>query len=162
MADSVTMQITGLQDLNRMLTGLPQSLQTRVLRGMTATGASVIRKEAILRAPVYTGEVSQGHPPPGTLKKAIFQYRLSRECTPTRETFIVDVRKGKTIGKKGRINANDAFYANWVERGTAKMAAKPFMRPAFETKKQAAVEAMRAYLIERLPDAVAGARIAGR
>jgi HK97 gp10 family phage protein len=42
-----------------------------------------------------------------------------------------------------------------VEFGTSKMSPKPFMRPAFEAKKNEAVDAIRDYLAKRIPEEVA-------
>ena len=55
------------------------------------------------------------------------------------------VKRGKNV-----LNL-DAYYGAFVEFGTSKMAARPFMRPAFETRRDYAIEAMRAYLAERIP-----------
>lgn len=86
---------------------------------------------------------------------------------------------------KGRYSENqDAFYASWVEYGhytrtpgmTSQQHRKarggvdiylgarwippqPFMRPAFDLKKEAAFQAMREYLLEHLPAAATAARI---
>lgn len=173
MADEITIELEGLDGLLAELRAFPQAVQARVLRGAAATGASVIRKEAILRAPVSTGPVEAGHPPPGTLKKAIYQVRMLQECTPTREVFKVGVRRGKRARSVGKSGANlDAFYASWVEFGhfarvphemtkTAKAAgrmlgvakwvpAKPFMRPAIQAKGEDALMAMRDYIQQNL------------
>jgi hypothetical protein len=150
-----------------------------------------------LRAPIYTGADSdlqsliggktkslpKGHPPPGTLKLAIYAARLSSQCTSTDEVWIVGVRsgKGETRGKdKASV---DAYYAKWVEYGHMSVArfkgsytdyplrgkgrltglalrrnaattfvqARPYMRPAFESKKAEAVTAMQQYLNDRVP-----------
>lgn len=184
MADSASMQIDGLQQMLAELRSLPDVLQKRVMKGAVATGCSVIRKEAILNAPEWTGPVSQGHPPPGTLKRAIYQTRLTDECTATVETWKVDVRRGKAAQsvKRGKSTVNlDAYYATWVEYGHYTRApkgqsrrvedravraaarglgvahwvpAKPFMRPAFDLKAKAAIDAMQSYFNERLPAAL--------
>lgn len=181
MTDSITVEIEGLAGLLSELKAFPQAVTTRVLRGAAATGASVIRKEAILRAPTYTGPEEQGHPRPGTLKKAIYQVRMVQECTPTREVFKVDVRRGKRAQSVGKRGANlDAFYASWVEYGhyarvphamtkTAKAAgralgvakwvpAKPFMRPALQAKGEDALKAMRDYIRQNIPLATTAMR----
>ena len=178
MTDSVTIQFKGLEGLLSNLKQFPQQVTTRVLKGAAATGASVIRKEAIVRAPVSTGPTEQGHPPPGTLKKAIYQVRLTQECTPTREVFKVGVRRGKRAQSVGKKGANlDAFYASWVEYGhfarvphamtkTAKAAgrmlgvakwvpAHPFMRPAIQAKQAEALRAMQDYILKQMPLATA-------
>jgi len=179
--DSVTIEIEGLQGLLSELKAFPQAVTTRVLRGAAATGASVIRKEAILRAPVSTGPEEEGHPPPGTLKKAIYQVRMTQECTPTREVFKVDIRRGKRAQSVGKRGTNlDAFYASWVEFGhyarppggltkTAKAAArvagtakwvpaKPFIRPALQAKGEDAIKAMRDYIQQNIPLATTAMR----
>lgn len=124
--DNLTMQVGGLSQLLDELRTLPRNVQTRILKGTVATGCSVFRKEAIARAPEWTGDVSDGHPPPGTLKKAIYQTRLVKECTPTKEVWVVSVRKGKAAQHFGRKTSKvgptqgtnlDAFYASWVEFG---------------------------------------------
>jgi HK97 gp10 family phage protein len=178
MTDSVSLKVKGLDALLAELTTLPQALQTRVMKGAVATGASVIRKKAIDLAPQYTGPVSAGHPPPGTLKKAIFQTRVTSACTPTREVWKVDVRRGKAARSVGKKGTNlDAFYALWVEFGhytrvphemtkTAKAAGRalgvakwvpphPFMRPAVALASASAFDAMRGYLQNNMRLAVA-------
>lgn len=157
----ISAKVTGLAELKRTLAALPDAVQTRVVKGMVASGASVIRQEAVLRAPVSTGPISEGHPPPGTLKQAIYQARFTANCTPSHEVWMVNVHRGKRFQahQRGGQTVNlDAFYASWVEYGTVKMSAKPFMRPAFEAKKQAAVEAMGTYLAFALPAAVERAK----
>lgn len=157
----IDLKISGLAELKRTLEQLPTAVQTRVVKGMVAAGASVIRQEAVLRAPVSTGKVQDGHPPPGTLKAAIYQFRVTVDCTPSHEVWMVNVRRGKRFQKHqrgGRVANLDAYYASWVEYGTVNMSARPYMRPAFEAKKSAAVQAMGTYLAFALPDAVAKAK----
>lgn len=146
------LSITGMPELLRRLRSMPEAIQTKVARGAVATAAAVIKNEAILRAPYYSGPVGKNHPPPGTLRNAIYQMRITAESTPTLETWLVSARKGNKAAEKGM----DAYYASWVEYGTVKMSARPFMRPAFESKKEAAVEAMRGYIAEKLPDPLKG------
>lgn len=164
---------------------LPAAVRERVLKGAVASGAKVVKNEAILRAPVWTGPVQGGHPPPGTLKRAIYSTRAVNKCTPTTEVWIVDVRAGKrtiTKGKrKGEVTDDqNAYYASWVEYGhytrtpgTTKrqhrearragvaismgakwVPPKPYMRPSIEAKKDAAFDAMAAYIVKNLPAAV--------
>lgn len=149
----ITVEIKGLADLERTFANMTPMLQKRALRGMVATAAGIIRDEAAIRAPIYFGEVQLGHPPPGTLKKAIYRARLSAQCTTTQEVWVVSVRKGRRA-----VGGADAYYATWVEYGTVKMSPRPFMRPAFETKKQAATNAMGTYLAFKLPEVVRAAK----
>jgi HK97 gp10 family phage protein len=43
-----------------------------------------------------------------------------------------------------------AFYWRFIEFGTSRMAAKPFMRPAFDSSKQTAREAIKNKLRDKL------------
>ena len=157
MGEVNTLYVQGLDQLKAALQELPKRIGRNVLRGAIGAGAAVIRKEAQARAPVYTGSVAKGHPPPGTLRRSIYQTQVRELSSDTRQVFRVGVRKGKQFrkqGKKGNLS-QDAFYAHMVEFGTVKMTARPFLRPAFEARKSAAVEAIRAYLARRIPEEAA-------
>lgn len=150
MDDWASVEVKGLKELNEALKQLPERVARNALRGATSAGASVLRKEAASRAPVYTGPIAKGHPPAGTLKRAIYQKQIRELSSLLKQTFYVGVRTGKKArDRRGR--SLDAYYWWWVEFGTAKMAARPFMRPAFEAKKRAAVERIKQYLAERIP-----------
>jgi len=188
MSDTATLSMPNLADFLRELQALPKAIRERAVKGAVATAASVVRKDAIARAPLWTGEVQEGHPPPGTLKKAIYQTRMVDECTPTLEVWKVDAHKGKAVRNVGKKTSKfgptqgvnkDAFYAAWVEYGhftrTPKGPGKrktrqlagiaagtvrwvpphPFMRPAFETKKTEALNAMAEYLHNEMQAATA-------
>ena len=153
--------VQGLRELQAALKELPDRIARNVLRGSVSAGAAVIRKEAAARAPVSTGPKRQGQPPPGTLKRSVYQKQIRNLSSLVRQTFIVSVRKGKKYrnqGKKGNLS-QDAWYARFVEFGTAKMAARPFLRPAFEARKGDAVAAIKDYLARRIPLEVAKLRV---
>lgn len=154
---NVTVEIEGLKELQAKLLELPQKVAKNALRSAVNAGASVIRKEAKQRAPQYTGKVSAGHPPPGTLKRSVISKYIRELSNNFQSTFFVTVRKGKKYrgqGKKGD-KSQDAYYAYFVEYGTSKMTAKPFLRPAFEAKKEEALQAMVSKLKERLDEEAA-------
>ncbi len=149
--------VDGLKELQAALKELPERIARNVLRGSVNAGATVIRKEAQARAPVSSGPARKGQSPPGTLKRALYQKQIRELSSLVKQTFIVSVRKGKQYrnqGKKGNLS-QDAYYARFVEFGTAKMAARPFLRPAFEARKHDAVAAIKAYLERRIPEEVA-------
>lgn len=131
------------------------------IRTGLAKAAGVIRDEAKLRAPV-----GKDTPLPGRLKLNVINVRMRRpESQPGRpvEGYIVRVRgSGKEGGRARRkfarrlvtegasgasarssaskLTPNDAYYWLFVEFGTAKMPARPFLRPAFEASKERAVD----------------------
>lgn len=143
--------VAGLADLKRALELLPQRVAKNALRGAVNAGATVIRKEAAMLAPVRTGR----------MKRAVYQKWIREQSGPTQATYYVAVRAGKqyrAITKRRRVKGQtvvvtsnqDAFYWKFVEFGTSKMSARPFLRPAFEVRKSEAVERIKSYLAERI------------
>nr|WP_198047974.1 HK97-gp10 family putative phage morphogenesis protein [Cupriavidus taiwanensis] len=173
--------VKGLRELNDALNALPQNIAKNILRGAVNAGAAVIRKEAALRAPVYEpGKygVPDMRVEPGRLKRAIYQAHAPELSSAIVQTVLIGVRQGKSQRQKqrGKQTFNlDAYYAKWVEFGhwyvprrgegiTRKahrakhksdmgrfIPARPFMRPAFEAKKDDAIKAIEQYLRERIP-----------
>ena len=137
-----TIQLDGLNELKATLAKLPGRLEDKVLRAALRSGAQVIRKAAQAKVPVLS------EPAPyrtaGTVKKAITVRRSKKD----KVGVFVSVMPlgGKQIsafkgagGKKGAQNPNDPYYWIFLEFGTAKMAPTPFLRPAFESNKGAAL-----------------------
>lgn len=135
MADLV--HVKGLKELATALQQLPIAVARKQMAGPVSKGARLVRDAARNKAPVYTGDVSKGHPAPGTLRKSILMKRVMADTkSDVIARFIVTVRRGKkyqSMGKKG-VNL-DAFYWWFVENGTRNMEARPFLRPAFEQEK---------------------------
>ncbi len=149
--------VKGLSQLSAALKELPLRIARNALRQSVAKGALVIRDEAKVRAPVSNGPVAPDDPLPGTLRRAIVIKHDAQRSNAFSQTYVVAVRQGKRYrrrGKKGN-RSQDAYYWRWVEFGTVKMSARPFLRPAFEAKKQAALAAIIEYLAQRLPEEAA-------
>ena len=140
--------ITGLRELREaLLRKVPDHMQGKVLQKALAAGAKPIVEAAKALAPVKTG----------TLRKAIYSFR-DKESRPGYEIRNIRPRQGKRFAKKGE----DAYYWKFVEfghrvgkRGGGKLKKigkganaiavvppKPFMRPAFESQKGAALVAI--------------------
>jgi HK97 gp10 family phage protein len=142
----ITVQITGLKELQNALNQLPKEIQGRPLRSAVSAAAKVIVDDVKARVPV--GET-------GNLKTAVYRYRSRRNSATGKETFFVGIRQGKAQFKdtaynrrRGRVGksyktAGEAYYWRFLEFGTAKMQAKPFLRPAFEANKSRAVEVIK-------------------
>lgn len=178
---SVTMKIDGLDALQRRLAEVSERVAKNAQRAAVRAGAAVIREEAKQIAPLWHGDVSKGHPPPGTLKRSIILKHIPEQSSATQQVFYVTVRSGakyRNQGRRGNLS-QDAYYWKWVEKGhytrapqsagatvRARRAAveggqvagahfvlpNPFMRPAFEAKKVDAVEAMKTKLGDYLSD----------
>lgn len=102
----------------------------RVLNKATRAGANVVRDEARKRAPKRTGK----------LKRNIVT--LSQKARGNNAAVSgVHIRgrnpkSGNSDNSMKADNPNNSYYWRFIEMGTSKMAAKPFIRPAFETKQQ--------------------------
>ncbi|MBF0185464.1 MAG: HK97 gp10 family phage protein [Magnetococcales bacterium] len=133
-------QVQGLKEASDALKQLPAKIQQNVLRSAVYAGAAVIRNEAKQQASAVTTTRT------GTLKRAIAIIRNKKRSTGPMQAVKVIVRRGKKLRKVGKTGKNlsaDAWYAHFIEFGTKKMRARPFMRPAFEAKKEESVAAIR-------------------
>lgn len=166
MADSVTVKVDGLAELQRALLQLPGRVQRNGVRSAVNAGAALIRAAAKAKAPIYHGDVADGHPPPGTLRKQIITKFIRELSGSTRTTYFVTVRRGKKYqkvkkGRNGGVVNLDAYYWWWVEKGTSKMPGTPYMRPAFAEQSGNAVNAIKDKLAERIEIEVAKLRSGG-
>lgn len=177
MASSVTVKVEGLSELGIRMKSLSEKMNNNIARAATGAAASVIRKRAQSLVPVDTGALKKGiivkrlrpSETPFTsehivtvstreMKKYVEKSRHARvelqgpiaPVTVNGKTY----RAKKLIGLKENYESlGDFYYAHFIEYGTVKLAAKPFMRPAYDGGKEQAVEAMRVKIDERLTKA---------
>lgn len=126
-----TVVVKGLDELKRKLEQLPKAMRVRVLRNALSAGAREVRDDARRNAPVMTLGTSLKAPyrKPGTVKKAI-TVRTSKADRKAGDVGVfVNVRPAKKA-QRGAKNPNDPFYWRFLEFGTRKMAARPFLRKA--------------------------------
>lgn len=142
---------------------LTEACGEATLRATGYAGAKVLMDEAVLRVPVKTGTIRAN---------IIIKRREEKSKGDETQTYIVTVRSGK-FGSDG-----DAFYWKWVENGhkfvgrkaknvswkahraaaeklefgSSKMGAKPFLRPAFEAKKDQVIVVMRQKMAEKIKE----------
>ena len=136
MADFI--QIRGLKEMGQRMLALPKNLQGPPIVNTLRTMGKIVQRDAKSRVPVDTG----------TLRENIIVSRIPpRRRGPTEEGVEVTVRYKATKykdtapnRKAGRVGGSyqdygPLFYARFLEFGTSKMAARPFLRPAFEAAK---------------------------
>lgn len=123
--------------LLKTLNTLPQNIQKNVMVGAVRAGANVVRDEARRLAPIDTGN----------LKKSLVSIR--RRGDKNTIQFSVTPSKG---GK------NNGWYAHFLEFGTSKMTAKPFLRPAIESRQDEVLQTTKEYIANRLPQEVEKAK----
>lgn len=119
----------------------PQALTDVLDRATLGTSESALRKGAAAGATVFYKEIKLRAMPyyrTGTLEDSVIVAYIPEESVAGRlATYIV------TFNKK-------AWYARLLEFGTSNMAARPFIRPSFDAKKDEAGAAV----MEQVQEAV--------
>lgn len=118
MATTISVRIEGWEELERKLRQLGSTInEQELLENALMDGAEIMRDEIQATAPVRTGQ----------LRDSIEISKRGREKYSVR------------IGPSGK-----GFYGRYLEYGTSRLAARPFMRPAFDAvygEAQRAIEA---------------------
>lgn len=113
-------QIEGLDGVTDMLDGYADSITEKLSRGI-AVGCKKVEDEARARCPESTEETRPGGPH-GELRKSI---------------------TSQVNGLEGIVGTNKE-YAGYVEFGTYKMAAQPYLVPALKGKQSEVIAAIMA------------------
>ena len=133
----------------KALDKLPTAIQEKVVVGATRSATKVVADEAKRLAPVDTGR----------LKLSIGVAKAKKKDTKENHVKFYAVPKStlrKTIsamvnGKKAKLKTLDyAYHAHFLEFGTSKMSAKPFLRPAVENTLTQSVKAFQGYAFKRI------------
>lgn len=107
--------VVGFQELDRALKQLPKNIEQKVLRNIAGAGVRALAKQTKANAPVETGK----------LRKNITT-KTTRAKMGKATGYVVIRTQGKAA------DAKNAFYWRFVEFGTSKMSARPFIRPALD------------------------------
>lgn len=122
-------KVRGIPELKTALAGLVPKLRRQVLRNALAAGARIVRDDARRRAPVLQPTIRAPYRKPGTVRNAV-SVRTSKVARRAGDVGVfVNVRPARR-GQRGAKNRNDPFYWRWLEFGSQKMAALPFLQPA--------------------------------
>lgn len=145
-----SVQVNGLAELGRALQQFPIVLGQKYLRRATYTAAAVIEQEVENRVPVRTGELKS--------HVTIFRHQMT-DLSCNYDVGVRGIRLTRKVKRLLRVLRKtgglarvpiqgDSYYWRFLEFGTAKMAAKPFLRPAFEATKDNAVDVFRTTLAD--------------
>ena len=104
------------------------------VRPAAQAGAQVFYEEVKQRVPVsakaHSTKGKKQTFTPGTLRKAIYQAFADKESGDGKASYRISWNK------------SHAFYGRFVEFGTSRMAAKPFLRPAYDAARARALRAV--------------------
>jgi HK97 gp10 family phage protein len=147
---AITVKITGIDDLKRALAEITPQLRKKVLLGALRKAARVVSGAAKAAAPVLS--VAHPYRTRGLVKRKI-SVRTSKiarragdvgvfvnvrpapgaKYKTTRSSFVGIKTVRRTLVKasqRGAQSATDPYYWRFLEFGTKKMRARPFLRPA--------------------------------
>lgn len=130
-------KIEGLDGVLRKMRELSPKIQKKVLVKAVRAGANIIRDDARSRAKQFDDPQSSEK----IWKEIVTKVNTRRGRREGGVVMQVGVRGGAKTDKGGQ-ETSPIWYWRLIEFGTSKMAARPFMRPALESKAEAATDAI--------------------
>ncbi|SAK63582.1 hypothetical protein AWB80_02885 [Caballeronia pedi] len=145
--------VKGLKELDEFLATLPEEVQKSMLTSSLRVAAKPILDQAMLNVLMNFG----GHPrSSGVLFSHITRGKVKRTGYAAR----IDVKLKRRSKSPGKVNAringvrkpygDDPFYGRFLEFGTSKMEAKPWLRPAAIAKQDDAGRGLNVELQRRM------------
>jgi HK97 gp10 family phage protein len=138
MADGIVVELEGVNDLKMALAEASAVIRKKAVRGALREAAKVIQGAARANSPLLA--IATPLRKHGTVKKNIVTLGSKFARQSGDEGVYVGVRplrgaaRVKKLGRASATNPNDPYYWRFLEFGTKKMAARPFLRPAAESK----------------------------
>ena len=134
-------EITGLEDIERRLHELGPKLATKALKKALTAAGEVMQAAVEARAPYGPHRFKSSH--------EVIYGALQQSIDVVTQMLVLEDGGMVRVGPDKR-----AFWALFLEFGTCKMAAHPFIRPAFDDCKQDALDAFVDVMQDMLPSVV--------
>lgn len=156
MSDYMSFKVEGLNELMDALKAYPQNLRRKACEPALKEITKRIRDDAKAHAPKDSGEMSKHiidassrSPSPAIIKRAVFVRKIRKVSRKSYERMKLKGKKVYLAGYSSTGRAQlSAYYAHFVEYGTKKMSAKPFMRPAIQRAKGYMKEVLERHISE--------------
>ncbi|MDI9093606.1 HK97-gp10 family putative phage morphogenesis protein [Providencia rettgeri] len=140
----MSIDFSGFLDVSKELELLSQAESNKVLRQATYAAASVLRDEVRAKAPKRTGKLARNI--------VASNQRIRKKGEVSAGVYVRGTNKAGN-NSDNSMKAKDprnSYYWRFLEDGTAKMPPQPFIRPAFDSKADAAAE----FAINKLNQAI--------
>ncbi|QGY29072.1 HK97-gp10 family putative phage morphogenesis protein [Pantoea cypripedii] len=127
------LDFSGLLDLSDDLMALSKAENRKVMRDATRAAATVFKDEVVKRAPVRTGKLK---------KNIVVMTQRDRDGNIASGVHIrgTNPRTGNSDNRLKTNDSRNAFYWRFVELGTSKQPAVPFVRPAYDARQEEAAK----------------------
>jgi len=135
---AASLELEGFDEMFKLLGKLPERLAKNAMNGAPTAAAQLVRDEIRMNARAR-------FPLSRTIVRAIKHRRASARGDDLRAFVFVERGTGAQY---------DAFYWRFLEYGTVKMSAKPFVRPGIDNSRGKVADAMAAYIRKRFDKAV--------
>lgn len=155
--DRRQVRVEGLAELDEALSGLKKATAKSLLKKALMAGGMPIAEEAEKLAPRRTGDLALSH---------TVSQKLSRRQKAVHAKWVKSVPPVEVAGQRGDVKASVWVFVGPGARqrqavpqefGTAEHPAKPFLRPAFDSKGPKALQIIVETLTESVKQAVARA-----
>jgi HK97 gp10 family phage protein len=143
-------KLQGTDDVLRKMRALPVKLQKKALNASLRKGAAIVKKAAVARAQRF----DDPHTPMKVYKEIVVRTNAKAGLRAGGAMVQVGVMGGakrykntKENRRKKRVGGSyegpgNVYYWRFLEFGTAKMKAQPFMRPALADNADSAISAI--------------------
>jgi HK97 gp10 family phage protein len=116
--------VKGLKEMNRVLKRLPEKTRKKVVRSALREGAKVIKEAAEnALASMFSGT--------GNVKSNV-GIAAGRSRVPFQVLYRIGIEGGAVDPEKDPRGSGEAYYWRFLEFGSSKFHARPFLRPAGE------------------------------
>lgn len=128
------LDFSGLAGLSEDLATLSKAENRKVMRDATRAGATILKDEAVRRAPVKSGKLK---------KNIVVITQRERNGAIASGVHIrgTNPRTGASDKKMKASDPRNAYYWRFIEMGTSTMPPVPFVRPAYDAREEDAVNA---------------------
>lgn len=158
----VTVDVTGVAEVKKMFNKLSEEVGVKVSRDALRASAKIIQKEAKDRFNTnWNNRTGNLEASIQVVKRRVVDGEKLTKYTPVYSVMSKRLYRTKTYtdsnGNKTRVKGlvADGWYAGFLEYGTSKLAAKPFLLPAAESKKDEAYNLYKKQIVDKAKKIIA-------